>query len=660
MKKSDLIEAWLNSEISEDEAILILERLKHDESFKKELVNSGEIHAALYTIFHEENSFEQLKLHEASKSPDEIEDQIMHMIASGNSKVNEKKKRITVIDLPQNVRLKTKRFEKPRNYWPLFGSIAAILAIILSIAILSKKDTSPQAVEKNHSLSEDETVSLVEDAKKKTSQNKKNQDHFQKNENKQTVKPLKVVSKEEDLSKKAEAVEPEKQGTQVVIEARNLLDLGLVEGASEYCTILRKGSVIDVVPGIKIEEGDELSTSYESPVKVKLHDGSYVELGMNSTAIFSNQKIKISSGVGIFDVSKQKEGQFKVISGDTTTTVVGTKFTVSYLEKLSLVKVQGGVVKVKSKGHEVTLEKGQGAISRDGKKPQKRDFSEQFGLLAAKWNGDQIGPQVGVLEYDITDFVTSKGYHDLYFKNRDIDGKGMLQIFKVEFYENGKLINVDEHNGVTSNHTTDLRNRNVWLHGGYGSSMYRMYLKKFSIQSKYTIRVRCRSFKGSCDGEIWLLSTIPDSQTLIPGIIPTGKNLAYRKKVSTENEAESKNHGPEMVVDNKINAQSSWWGAGSKWVQVDLGKATNFNSMLIANFWEQNCYHQYFVEVSKNGENWERVIDMTANTLPAHETGQFHRFDSVDAQFIRMTVDGVKFSQGGISVVELKVFDFHK
>ena len=657
MKKSDLIEAWLNSEISEDEAILLLERLKHDESFKKELVNSGEIHAALYTVFHEDNSFEQLKLHEASKSPDEIEDQIMNMIAAGNSKGNEKKKRITVIDLPQNVMVKTKSFEKSRNYWPLFGSIAAILAIILSVAILSKKDKPQQAVEKNHSVSEDETVSLVKDPKKKIPQQKKN-DRIQSKES--PSEGLKVVSKAEASAKKVEVAEPKNQKTEVVTEVKNILALGEVEGASEYCSILRKGKSTDVVPGIKIEEGDELSTSFESPVKVKLHDGSYVELGMNSTAIFSNQKITILSGFGVFEVSKQKERQFKVISGETTTAVVGTKFMVSYLEKLSLVKVQEGVVKVKSQDHEVTLERGQGAVSRDGKKPQKRDFSEQFGLLAAKWKSDQISPQVAVLEYDITDFVTSKGYHDLYFKNQEIDGKGMMQIFKVEFYENGKLINVDEHHGVTSNHTTDLRNRNVWLHGGYGSSMYRMYLKEFSIQNKYTIRVRCRSFKGSCNGEIWLLSTVPDSQTLIPGVIPTGKNLAYRKKVSTENEGESKNHGPEMVVDNKINAQSSWWGAGSKWVQIDLGKVTNFNSMLIANFWEQNCYHQYFVEVSKDGENWERVIDMVDNTLPAHETGQFHRFGSVDAQFIRMTVDSVKFSQGGISVVELKVFDFHK
>ena len=86
MKKRELIESWLNSEISEDEAILLLERMKHDESFTKELIEVGEVHACLYTIFHEDTSFDELKLHQQSKSPDEIEDQIMHLISAGTSK----------------------------------------------------------------------------------------------------------------------------------------------------------------------------------------------------------------------------------------------------------------------------------------------------------------------------------------------------------------------------------------------------------------------------------------------------------------------------------------------------------------------------------------------------------------------------------------------
>ena len=165
MKKSELIESWLNSEISEDEAILILERMKHDDSFTKELLSSGEIHAALYTIFHEDNSFEQLKLNASSKSPEEIEDQIMQMIAAGE--VKEKKKRITIIDLPQQINVKTKSFQKPKNYWPLFGAVAAILVLIFSIATLTKKREAPLTVEQNRSLTKDENISLVQDQKEK-------------------------------------------------------------------------------------------------------------------------------------------------------------------------------------------------------------------------------------------------------------------------------------------------------------------------------------------------------------------------------------------------------------------------------------------------------------------------------------------------------------
>jgi len=166
VRKSDLIESWLNSEITEDEAILLLERMKHDDKFTKELVEAGEVHACLYTIFHEDTSFDELKLHELSKSPDEIEDQIMHMISVGQGKEKTKKKRITIIDLPQNVTTKTKSFEKPKNYWPIIAAVAAILLIIITLSILTKPAEPPQNIAKEPGGSlTTEGVVLVKDNK---------------------------------------------------------------------------------------------------------------------------------------------------------------------------------------------------------------------------------------------------------------------------------------------------------------------------------------------------------------------------------------------------------------------------------------------------------------------------------------------------------------
>ncbi len=655
MKKSDLIESWLNSEISEDEAILLLERMKHDDSFNKELIESGEVHACLYTIFHEETSFDELKLHEHSKSPDEIEDQIMHMISVGEPKKKTKKKRITVIDLPQNLNTKTKPFEKPRDYWPLVGGIAAILAIILTIAILSKpKDDNGVANVIEGSLQNDD-ISVVQNKKKKSNHSPKNKkprlipekNNVQK-QSQQQIADKPKASQQDSVKKSKTTVAP------VLVKAEVL---GKFQELPEYVFLIRNGKEIEINENTEIQTGDELTTSFESKALVILKDGSVVKLDPSSKVIFSAHEVTIKKGNAFFEVSKQKSGQFQVFSGKSVTTVVGTKFSVSYEEPLSLVRVSSGTVKVKSEDHEVLLTKGQRAVARDGQKPQKRDYSEQYGVLAAQWTADQIGPQVGEMEFDVTDFITSEGYHDFYFKNKEGDLKGMLQVFKVELYENDKLLAVDEHNGVTSNHTTELRNRNVWLHGGYGSGMYRFYLKEFSSKNRYKIKVRCRSFKGSCPGEIWLLTTIPESETLLPGVKPKGKNLAYRRKTTTETSGVSQNHGPELVVDNKVTPQSSWWGAGSKWVQVDLGKEMDINSIFVVNFWEQNCYHQFFIEVSLDGEKWQRVIDMTESTLPAHESGQFHRFASTKARYVRMNVEKVKFSQGGISVVEMKVFN---
>lgn len=672
MKKSDLIEAWLNSEVSEDEAILILERMKHDDSFTKEIVDLSEIHACLYTIYHEENSFDELKLNPESLSPDEMEDQIIQMISEGNAKKEkEKKKRITVIDLPQNVTVKTKSFEQPKNYWPLVAGLAAVLTIIFMIvALTGKKSQEPVAEHKDRTDTRGENISLVQDKQKKNF--KKPVINIPKKEIDENQQPAEIVKVQKDKpAKKVEegalnGTEPmkiaEKEKTPLPpVNNKNIPSkvesLGLLVDSSEYSVITRGKETFDAVKDFKLQNGDELSTSYEAKAKIRLMDESFIDVDLNSTLKFIDGKVVVINGRADFHVSKQDSGQFQVVSGTTLTSVVGTRFSVKYLNKISTVKVNEGIVKVKSKDREVILKKEQMSISKDESAPLKHDISEQFGIVAGKWTMDQIGPQVNFLEYDVTDFITDKGYYDFYFKKQNDDSKGMLQVFKVELYEGEKLIAVDEHNGVTSNHTTDLRNRNIWLHGGYGSGMYRFYLKKLNSDNKYTVKVRCRSFKGSCDGEVWLLHTQPDSTTLQPGVLPQGTNLAYRKKVMTEKEGFSKNHGPEKVVDNKINPESSWWGAGSKWVQIDLGKVYDVNSMFIANFWEQNCYHQYFVEVSKDGENWAEVINMRENTLPAHESGQFHRFAATEARYVRMTVDSVHFSQGGISVVEIKVYN---
>ena len=529
------------------------------------------------------------------------------------------------------------------------------MAVILTVSIFTKPDDSQEYSHKEGGSIKGENISLIADKEKPSEKRKHSQKREVKTNKDLPVKESKpqLIVKQEPV-KKEPVLDPEPKKPAQITKA---FSLGKFLTEPEYCSLLRNGQEIEINEKTEILNGDELQTSFESKVEIQLSDGSKVVLEESTRAVFTAQKVLISSGAADFNITKQKKGSFQVYSGGTVTTVVGTQFSVKYKEKASLVKVSSGIVKVKNSDHEVTLTKGQGAFSRDGGKPQKRDYSEQFGVLAARWTADQIGAQIGVMEFDVSDYINSEGYHDFYFKKTEDNTKGMLQVFKVELYEDGKLIAVDEHNGVTSNHTTELRNRNVWLHGGYGSSMYRFYLKKHSSQSKYVIKVRNRSFKGSCPGEIWLLSTVPTSETLIPGVIPKGKNLAYRKKTTTKNPGQSQNHGPEMVVDNKITPQSSWWGAGSTWVQIDLGKETEFNSCFVVNFWEQNCYHQYFIEVSSDGQQWKKVIDMTENTLPAHETGQYHRFPTVTARYIRMTVNKVRFSQGGISVVELKVLN---
>ena len=306
MKKSDLIESWLNSEISEDEAILILERMKHDDHFTKEMVDSGEMHACLYTIFHEDKSFEELKLHQEAKSPDEIEDQIMHMIADGAPRQKDKKKRITVIDLPQKITVKTSSFEEKKNYWPMLGGIAALLVIILSIAVLTKKETPVEVVDENQSLSEDEKVSLVKDRDKEKNKTKPQK----KNRVVKDLKPLKPLPRKTekkesqtqvaDLEPKTPKKEMEKKESLVPQTETTPQFIGHFTANSDYSSILRKDENIDVVKDLKIMNGDVLSTSFEAGAEISLQDGSTIIVDPSSELSISAQKISVTKGKARF------------------------------------------------------------------------------------------------------------------------------------------------------------------------------------------------------------------------------------------------------------------------------------------------------------------------------------------------------------------------
>lgn len=103
-----------------------------------------------------------------------------------------------------------------------------------------------------------------------------------------------------------------------------------------------------------------ISTQDDERKEVALPDGSTVWLNENTTltydSIFSNRFVQLK-GEAFFDVSRRDDNPFRIESGETVTTVLGTKFNVrAYPEE---------------KDVEVTVESGRVALNKETEQPSK-------------------------------------------------------------------------------------------------------------------------------------------------------------------------------------------------------------------------------------------------------------------------------------------------
>ncbi len=113
-------------------------------------------------------------------------------------------------------------------------------------------------------------------------------------------------------------------------------------------------------------------------------------------------------------------------------------------------------------------------------------------------------------------------------------------------------------------------------------------------------------------------------------------NIAIGKSVTSSSE-QSRNYALNAVDDDE---STKWTANGSslpQWLQVDLGK--NYSLAGFKMLWEmKDAAYKYYIEVSKDGINWDKVVDKSTNTTPngAEETaladsrGRYVRITIVD------------------------------
>ncbi len=139
---------------------------------------------------------------------------------------------------------------------------------------------------------------------------------------------------------------------------------------------------------------------------------------------------------------------------------------------------------------------------------------------------------------------------------------------------------------------------------------------------------------------------------------PQEKGIAVGKPVTTNGDPEP-GHLPEFAVDGDARDKdgSSWWVGppAPRWIQIDLEKPQSIRAVRVFPYWDYSRYYRYTVEVSRDGETWQQVADMSRNTTAATPLGFLHEFEPTGARYVRVTML-YNSANPSLHLVEVRVF----
>ncbi|WP_239063510.1 family 43 glycosylhydrolase [Bacteroides sp. 51] len=199
---------------------------------------------------------------------------------------------------------------------------------------------------------------------------------------------------------------------------------------------------------------------------------------------------------------------------------------------------------------------------------------------------------------------------------------------------------------------------NYWNTGTATISQRHMFERRISLYPVFFDK----------DDEMYAYSAFGDYPMMMPGkkissldeLFPGWMLLSYNKNVSTSSTLNG--YPAENAVNEDIR---TWWSAetGNKgeFLSIDLGEAATVCALQV-NFADQDAtqtgrdasvYYQYRIEGSKDGKQWNMLVDKSANTADAsNDYTQLNQ--PADARYIRIT--NLYYPSGKFSISGLRVF----
>lgn len=117
-------------------------------------------------------------------------------------------------------------------------------------------------------------------------------------------------------------------------------------------------------------------------------------------------------------------------------------------------------------------------------------------------------------------------------------------------------------------------------------------------------------------------------------------------------------HPPRLAVDGVADNLLSSWQTDPypAWLKIDLEQAVRIDRVHVFPYWGGGRYYRYTVEVSADGKEWRRVADLSDNRKPATGEGDLHKFEAVQARYVRVNMLYHSLNRG-VHLVEVRVFE---
>ena len=151
------------------------------------------------------------------------------------------------------------------------------------------------------------------------------------------------------------------------------------------------------------------------------------------------------------------------------------------------------------------------------------------------------------------------------------------------------------------------------------------------------------------------LSRLPNDCKFVDPVKLANTNLATDKPVKAT--SWQANWIPANAVDGVPDNTSGWHADPyPQWLQVDLEKEYPIKRIKLYPYYDGVRHYQYTIDVSRNGEDWKQVVDMTKNVKPSTKDGDEHNFDPVRARYVKVTMLTNSVNPG-VHINELMVFE---